>query len=136
MALRNSGIPRRGRHVASYDVGAQFLVKELDKDFWVKPEIPEAPPKQSNGFDDDGFNWLEKMTNSWQDLTKKKKDPQPSLIGIRNVDSELLEKFYDSISRRFTTRQSNNKLKNKERNKKEKSQPLVINNILDGWSQR
>jgi flagellar motility protein MotE (MotC chaperone) len=130
LALKHSGIPRRGRHVAHYDIGAQFLVKELDKDFWIKPQISEIAPKPTNGFDDDGFNWLEKMTNSWQEITKKKKEPQPSLIGIRNIDSDLLEKFYDSISRKFKTRQSDTskqQQQQQENKKDEKSQSLVIN---------
>uniref|UniRef100_A0AC34GPN0 Fibroblast growth factor n=1 Tax=Panagrolaimus sp. ES5 TaxID=591445 RepID=A0AC34GPN0_9BILA len=136
LALKNSGIPRRGRHVVHYDIGAQFLMKELDKDFWVKPQISEAPPKPTNGFDDDGFNWLEKMTNSWQEITKKKKDPQPSLIGIRNVDSELLESYFDSVSRRFKTRQSgkpspSSNQQQQQANKKEKSQSMMINDTSD-----
>jgi hypothetical protein len=139
IALKHSGIPRRGRHVAHHDMGAQFLMKELDKNFWVKPQISDAPPKPTNGFDDDGFNWLEKMTNSWQEITKKKKEPQPSLIGIRNVDSELLESFYDSVSRKFKTRQSdkypssNNYQQRQQKHdkRKEKSQSMTINDTSD-----
>ena len=73
--------------MSPYDVGAQFQVKELNKDFWVAPQVSEDLPKMRNGFDDDGFNWLEKMTNRWQDLTKQRKVEQPSLIGIRNIDN-------------------------------------------------
>ena len=86
--------------MSPYDVGAQFQVKELNKDFWVPPQVSEDLPKMRNGFDDDGFNWLEKMTNSWQDLTKQRKAEQPSLIGIRNIDNKLLEKYYDFHTRK------------------------------------
>uniref|UniRef100_A0A7E4VAY3 Pkinase_fungal domain-containing protein n=1 Tax=Panagrellus redivivus TaxID=6233 RepID=A0A7E4VAY3_PANRE len=104
VALRHSGIPRRGSNVASHDIGAQFLVKELDKDFWVAPQVTEYVPKPRNGFEDDGFNWIEKMSSSWQDLTKNRNERPPSLIGIRNTDSELLGKYYDQISKKFTAR--------------------------------
>ncbi|KAE9552755.1 hypothetical protein FO519_004017 [Halicephalobus sp. NKZ332] len=100
IAFKHSGIPKKGRHVSPYDVGAQFQVKELNKDFWVPPQVSEDVPKMRNGFDDDGFNWLEKMTNSWQDLTKQKKVEQPSLIGIRNIDNKLLERYYDFHTRK------------------------------------
>uniref|UniRef100_A0AC34QSN5 Uncharacterized protein n=1 Tax=Panagrolaimus sp. JU765 TaxID=591449 RepID=A0AC34QSN5_9BILA len=101
LAFRHSGAPKKGRHIHRYDVGAQFLVKELNKNFWIPPQVPEEIPKRRNGFDDDGFNWLEKMTSGWQDLTVKKKEEKPSLIGIRNIDSQFLDKYYDLHAKRF-----------------------------------